>query len=91
MKLEDKGLILMNYKLEYISEDDFERLVNMICHEILGCGIIEFSKGKDGGLDGKLAMIIIWAKCRGEPCVRLNTRFAPAPQNKQVAETMINA
>ncbi|MBF0396730.1 MAG: restriction endonuclease [Desulfobacterales bacterium] len=43
----------MNYKLEYISEDDFERLVNMICHEILGCGVIEFSKGKDGGRDGK--------------------------------------
>ncbi|MCD4732319.1 MAG: restriction endonuclease [Bacteroidales bacterium] len=43
----------MNYRLEYISEDDFERLVNMICHEILGCGVIEFSKGKDGGRDGK--------------------------------------
>jgi hypothetical protein len=25
----------------------------MICQEILGCGLIEFSKGKDGGRDGK--------------------------------------
>ena len=31
----------MNYRLEYISEDDFEKLVNMLCHEILGCGVIE--------------------------------------------------
>jgi len=38
----------MNYRLEDISENDFERLVNMICHKILGCGVIEFSKGKDG-------------------------------------------
>jgi len=43
----------MNYRLEYLSEDDFERLANMICHEILGCGLIAFSKGKDGGRDGK--------------------------------------
>ena len=43
----------MNYKLEYLSENDFEKLVNMLCHEILGCGVIEFSKGKDGGRDGK--------------------------------------
>jgi len=35
----------MNYKLEYLSENDFEKLVNMVCHEILGCGVIEFSKG----------------------------------------------
>lgn len=43
----------MDYRLEYISEDDFERLVSMICHEILGPGLISFSKGKDGGRDGK--------------------------------------
>ncbi len=43
----------MNYRLECISEDDFEKLVNMVCHEILGCGVIEFTKGKDGGRDGK--------------------------------------
>ena len=43
----------MNYRLEYISEDDFEKLVNMLCHEILGCGVIEFTRGKDGGRDGK--------------------------------------
>ncbi len=43
----------MNYRLEYISEDDFEKLVNRVCHEVLGCGVIEFTKGKDGGRDGK--------------------------------------
>ena len=40
------------YRLENISEDDFERLVNMICQKILGTGVIEFAKGKDEGKDG---------------------------------------
>lgn len=43
----------MDYRLENISEDDFERLVNMVCQTILGVGVIEFAKGKDGGRDGK--------------------------------------
>ncbi len=42
----------MDYRLENISKDDFERLVNMICQKILGIGVIEFAEGKDGGRDG---------------------------------------
>ncbi|TXN35715.1 restriction endonuclease [Flagellimonas hymeniacidonis] len=43
----------MNYRLEELSEDDFEKLVNTICQSILGTGVISFTKGKDGGRDGK--------------------------------------
>ncbi|WP_428070388.1 ABC-three component system protein [Chryseobacterium gambrini] len=43
----------MDYRLEMLSDDQFENLVNKICQEILGIGIISFSKGKDGGRDGK--------------------------------------
>jgi hypothetical protein len=43
----------MDYRLEYINDTDFERLVNIICQKILGTGVIEFSPGKDGGRDGK--------------------------------------
>lgn len=43
----------MDYRLELLSEDKFENLINKICQEILGTGVIAFSKGKDGGRDGK--------------------------------------
>ncbi|OHD09214.1 MAG: hypothetical protein A2Y34_14625 [Spirochaetes bacterium GWC1_27_15] len=43
----------MDYRLENISENEFEELVNSICQKILGIGIISFRKGKDGGRDGK--------------------------------------
>lgn len=43
----------MNYRLEEISEDKFENLVNTICQKILGTGVISFAKGKDGGRDGR--------------------------------------
>jgi len=43
----------MDYRLENISKDDFERLVNMICQRILGTGVIEFAEGTDGGRDGR--------------------------------------
>ncbi len=43
----------MDYRLENINNADFERLVNAICQNILGIGVIEFSPGKDGGRDGK--------------------------------------
>lgn len=43
----------MDYRLELLSEDDFEKLVNRVCQKILGTGVITFSKGKDGGRDGK--------------------------------------
>lgn len=43
----------MDYRLENSSEDDFERLVNMLCEKVLGTGTVSFSKGKDGGRDGR--------------------------------------
>ncbi|MEM8938619.1 MAG: ABC-three component system protein [Bacteroidota bacterium] len=43
----------MNYRLELISDDEFENLINTICQEILGTGVVVFSKGKDGGRDGR--------------------------------------
>jgi hypothetical protein len=43
----------MDYRLENINDVDFEKMVNTICHKILGTGVVEFSQGKDGGRDGK--------------------------------------
>lgn len=43
----------MDYRLELLDDNTFERLVNRICQEILGPGMVSFSKGKDGGRDGK--------------------------------------
>ena len=43
----------MDYRLENLSEDDFEELVNVLCQKILGTGTVSFSKGKDGGRDGR--------------------------------------
>lgn len=43
----------MDYRLENLSDDDFEELVNTLCQKILGTGIVSFSKGRDGGRDGR--------------------------------------
>jgi hypothetical protein len=43
----------MDYRLENLSEDDFERLVNRLCQRVLGTGTVSFLKGKDGGRDGR--------------------------------------
>jgi len=43
----------MDYRLELMNEDDFESMVNIICQKLLGMGVINFSKGSDGGRDGK--------------------------------------
>lgn len=43
----------MNYHLEDLNPQDFEKLVNSICQEILGMGVISFAEGRDGGRDGK--------------------------------------
>lgn len=45
----------MDYRLELLSDGDFEKLVNRVCQEVLGTGVIAFSKGKDGGRDGKFS------------------------------------
>lgn len=43
----------MDYRLENLSEDDFEQLINVLCQKKLGIGTVSFSKGKDGGRDGR--------------------------------------
>lgn len=43
----------MDYRLDLLDESNFENLVNTICQKILGMGVINFSKGKDAGRDGK--------------------------------------
>lgn len=43
----------MDYRLELLDDSQFENLVNKICQEILGIGVVSFATGKDGGRDGK--------------------------------------
>ena len=43
----------MIYRLVNLSEDAFEEMINTICHNILGTGVVSFTKGVDGGRDGK--------------------------------------
>lgn len=43
----------LKYPLCNLNEDDFEKLVALICEKILGIGTIVFAKGKDGGKDAK--------------------------------------
>lgn len=42
-----------NNAIEDMSEDDFEDMVNVICQKVLGTGVVSFSKGRDGGKDGR--------------------------------------
>lgn len=43
----------MKYPLHFLSDDQFEALVGRICYEILGTGVVVFTKGRDGGKDGR--------------------------------------
>jgi hypothetical protein len=43
----------MDYRLENLSDDEFEHMINSICQKILGTGVVSFSKGRDGGRDGR--------------------------------------
>lgn len=46
-------LYTMDYRLENLSEDDFEELVNVLCQKVLGTATVAFTKGRDGGRDGR--------------------------------------
>lgn len=48
-------LYRMDYRLENLSEDDFEQLVNVLCQKVLGTGTVAFTKGRDGGRDGRFS------------------------------------
>jgi hypothetical protein len=41
------------YRLHELNDEEFEELVGKLCMEVLGTGTIVFTKGKDGGRDGK--------------------------------------
>ena len=43
----------LKYPLYNLNDDEFEKLVALICTKILGTGVVVFSPGKDGGRDGK--------------------------------------
>ena len=43
----------IKYPLHNLLNKEFEDLVALICHKILGTGVIIFSDGKDGGRDAK--------------------------------------
>lgn len=44
---------MKDYFLYELATDEFESLVNHICQNILGIGLISFCEGPDGGKDGK--------------------------------------
>lgn len=44
---------MRDYRLYELSEDSFEHIVCQICRSILGMGTVSFSKGRDGGRDGR--------------------------------------
>jgi hypothetical protein len=46
-------ICVLDYRLELLSKDKFEDLVNIICQKLFGMGVIVFADGKDGGRDGK--------------------------------------
>ena len=43
----------MKYAYEDLSEDQFEKLVVLLCQRLLGISVQGFAKGPDGGRDAK--------------------------------------
>ncbi len=43
----------MKFAYEDLSDDQFERLIVLLCHRLLGVSVQGFSKGPDGGRDAK--------------------------------------
>jgi len=41
----------MDYRLESLDSDSFERLVLVICKDLFGIGVVGYTPGKDGGKD----------------------------------------
>jgi len=46
---------IMKYAYENLGEDQFEKLIVFLCHELLGVATQGFAKGVDGGRDAKFA------------------------------------
>ena len=47
----------MRFSFHNLDYQEFEGLVGQICMEILGMGTVVFTKGRDGGRDGKFTGI----------------------------------
>lgn len=92
----------MRYPLYDLNCDDFESLVILICNHILGSATIPFSKGKDGGKDGKYigqankipsesnpwnGKIIIQAK----HTIKINATCSDSPFNRIIESEVITA
>src|SRR5271154_5777468 len=43
----------MKFAYEDLSEDDFEKLIVLVCQQLLGISVKGFAKGPDGGRDAK--------------------------------------
>src|SRR5258707_13646565 len=43
----------MKFAYEDLSEDQFEKLIVLLCQRLLGISVKGFSKGRDGGRDAK--------------------------------------
>lgn len=80
---------MRDYRLHSLHEESFEELVRHICREILGVGTLAFSKGRDGGKDGRFEGIaerypssrdpwkgkfVIQAKHTGNPIAKCSDR-----------------
>jgi hypothetical protein len=48
-----RHLSIMKYAYENLGEDQFEKLIVFLCHELLGVATQGFAKGVDGGRDAK--------------------------------------
>ena len=48
-----RRLSIMKYAYENLGEDQFEKLIVFLCHEILGVATQGFARGVDGGRDAK--------------------------------------
>ena len=51
--VQNKSICFINYKFENLHDSEFEDLVCMICHELLGATTTPFAPGRDGGKDAR--------------------------------------
>jgi hypothetical protein len=61
----------MKYAYENLGEDQFEKLIVFLCHELLGVATQGFAKGVDGGRDAKFVGKARWKNVpRAKHCVK---------------------
>lgn len=57
----------MKYAYEDLSEDQFEKLIVLLCRHLLGMGVQGFAKGVDGGRDAKFVGVAELLPSRSAP------------------------